>query len=344
MGYPFFVYFLCYNFMKLFILLIIGFYISLVACNSPIKHQFIGEAQGTYYSIIYYDLQDRDLQADIDGLLTSFDLSASNYQYNSIISKVNRGEDVVLDDIFLGNYNLALRISEETNGDFDITVRPLVQAWGFGSIDAQDMDSSVVDSILQFVGYRKLKLINGKIHKEDNRINLDFDAIAQGYAVDQVCNFLISKGIESYLVDIGGEIYASTYKNKNELWSVGIEQPRDSASYGENLSAILNLSAKGMATSGNYRKFYIKNGVKYAHTISPHTGFPIASRLLSATVIANTTAEADAYATSFMVMGVEKSKNFLKNHQQIDAFLIFSDQKGEFDTYFTIGIDSLLKK
>ena len=330
--------------MKNYIFALFALLFIFTSCNKHVKHQYRGEAQGSYYSIIYFDSQDRDLQSEIEKLLSEFDLSASNYKSNSVISKVNRGETVVLDSIFLGNYKLANRISKETKGDFDITVRPLVQAWGFGSIKAQDMDSAIVDSIMQFVGYNKVLIVNGEVIKEDNRLKLDFDAIAQGYSVDVVCAFIESKGIQSYLVDIGGEIYASEYKYEKEKWSVGIEQPKDSATYGENLSAILNLSNKGMATSGNYRKFYVKDGIKYAHTISPHTGYPIASRLLSATVLAKTAAEADAYATSFMVMGVEKSKEFLLMHKEIDAFLIYSDIEGEYETFYTQGIESLLKK
>ena len=330
--------------MKKYYVFILSLVIFFASCNSPIKHQFRGEAQGSYYSVIYYDASDRDLQSEIEILLTDFDQSASNYQQNSIISKVNRGEDVVLDEIFIGNFKLAERISEETDGNFDITVRPLVQAWGFGSIEALDMDSAIVDSIMYFVGYNKVDLINGIVVKNDNRLKLDFDAIAQGYSVDVVCDFLESNGINSYLVDIGGEVYASAYKNKNEYWTVGIEKPNENAAYGDDLSAVINLSEKGMATSGNYRKFYIKEGVKYSHTISPHTGYPISSILLSATVIASTTAEADAYATSFMVMGLEKSKVFLDSHNDIDAFLIYSDDNGDYKNYYTEGLIKMLKQ
>lgn len=314
----------------------------LYSCDKPVKHHIIGETQGTYYSIIYFDKNEKNLQADIENLLKEYDLSASNYEDSSIISKVNRGEQVDLDDIFIGNFTLAKRVSLETNGDFDITVRPLVQAWGFGSVEAHDMDSAIVDSIMQFVGYDKISLENNKLIKKDKRLKLDFDAIAQGYAVDEVCRFLVDKGISSFLVDIGGEIYASEVKGKKEDWTVGIEKPSDNSNYGEELTAVLKLSSRGMATSGNYRKFYIINGVKYAHTISPHTGFPISSKLLSATVFANTAAEADAYATSFMVMGLPKTKEFLEIHKELDAYLIFSSDNGDYYTYHTIGVDNML--
>ena len=330
--------------MRIYYYLLIILLVFITSCNESVKHQFRGEAQGSYYSVIYYDQLDRNLQSEIENLLYDFDKSASNYQLNSIISKVNRGETVILDEIFIGNFKLAKRISEETDGNFDITVRPLVQAWGFGSVEAQDMDSAIVDSIMYFVGYDKVTIINGEVVKNDKRLKLDFDAIAQGYSVDVVCDFLESKGINSYLVDIGGEVYASSTKNENENWTVGIEKPNENASYGDELSAVINLSAKGMATSGNYRKFYIKDGVKYSHTISPHTGYPISSKLLSATVIANTTAEADAYATSFMVMGLEKSKEFISTHDEIDAFLIYSGDNGEYENYYTDGLKGMLKQ
>ena len=303
--------------------------------HASVKIKITGEAQGTYYAITYFDDQQRNLKNEIEALLNKFDKSASNYLPSSIISKVNRNEDVDLDDIFLGNYNLAMRISKETNGDFDITVRPLVQAWGFGSVKSQDMDSAMVDSIMDFVGFNKILINDNKVIKEDSRLQLDFDAIAQGYAVDYISDFLKEIGIEHYLVDIGGEMYASKSKTDSTHWKVGIENPKDNAAYGENLTAFVFLKEKGMATSGNYRKFYIKDGIKYVHTINPHSGFPIASRLLSVTVIAKTTAEADAYATALMVMGLSKTKKFLANHSELQGYLIYSDDDGEFLTYFT---------
>lgn len=295
----------------------------------------MGEAQGTYYAISYYDPQGRILKKEFDSVLTAFDLSASNYKEESIISKVNRNEDTKLDSIFIGNFKLAMRVSEETNGDFDITVRPLVEAWGFGKRSAEDMDSLIVDSIMQFVGYNKIKLINdSSVVKDDPRVQVDFDALAQGYSVDVLAKYMESIGITSYLINVGGELYASESKPDGEAWKVGVETPKDSALYGEDLSAILPLKAQGLATSGNYRKFYIKDGIKYAHTINPHSGYPIATRLLSTTVVANTAAEADAYATAFMVMGLEKSKEFVANHPELEVFLIYSDDNGGYK-YFT---------
>ncbi len=311
------------------------------SCNDvqkTTKINLTGEAQGTYYSISFFASNNNINKEVIDKLLSDFDNSASNYKAESIISKVNNNEDVILDDIFIGNYNMANKISIETNGDFDITVRPLVQAWGFGSISAKDMDSLIVDSIMSFVGYDKVIIKDGKIIKKDNRLQLDFDAIAQGYAVDVIKNYLLDNGISNFLVDIGGEVYASEFKEDSIHWKVGIETPTDSAKYGENLSAIVSLSKRGMATSGNYRKFYVKDGVKYSHTINPKTGYPIASRLLSATVLTSKAANADAYATAFMVMGLDKTIKFLDKHKNIDAYLIYSDKEGNYNTFVTPGV------
>lgn len=336
--------------MKIHLSLISIIFIFLIAsCSEPekvvfTKYQIKGEAQGTYYSITYFDSLNRELKIQFDSLLTAFDMSASNYQEQSILSKVNRNEEVVLDDIFIGNYQLAMEVAEMTHGDFDITVRPLVEAWGFGKKDPEDMNPEIVDSILQFVGYKTVSLKDGKIIKLYSRTQLDFDALAQGYSVDVLVKYLQGLGIRSYLVDVGGEVFASKEKIDSTLWHVGIEQPKENAGYGEELSAILPLSEKGMATSGNYRKFYVKDGVKYAHTINPHTGYPIAQTLLSTTVIASSAAKADAYATAFMVMGLEKTKEFVAQHPELDVYLIYSDSVGEYQYFATDNVMSVLGK
>jgi thiamine biosynthesis lipoprotein len=330
--------------MKIFLF---GFVVmfTLISCNqSPVlvKHQIQGEAQGTYYAITYYDVEENDLRPQFDSILQAFDLSASNYHNLSIISKVNRNEEVELDDVFKGNFNLAMEVAALTDGDFDITVRPLVNAWGFGQSKINNMDSTIVDSLMQFVGYRKVKIQNGRIVKQDPRLQLDFDALAQGYSVDVLAKWLSNKGLKHYLVDVGGEVFASEMKLDSSLWKVGVEQPKDRATYGENLAAVLPLSNQGMATSGNYRKFYVKDGVRYSHTINPHTGYPAAQTLLSTTVIAANAATADAFATAFMVMGLEKTKAFVAQHPELEVYLIFSDSTGEFQHFATERIQEIL--
>lgn len=303
-----------------------------------------GTAQGTYYAITYYDSLDRDFGADIDQVLKDFDQSCSNYQPESVISKVNRNEDVVLDDLFIGNFELAQQVAQETQGDFDITVRPLVELWGFGIQNQREVIQSDVENVLSYIGYDKIRIVDGKIEKNDPRIMLDFNAVAQGYSVDVMTQFFDSKGVKYFLVDIGGELYARNAKPDGTHWKVGVEQPADSAQYGENLSAVISLENCGMATSGNYRKYYIRDGVKYAHTISPHTGYPVQHTLLSATVVAPNAALADAYATAFMVMGIVKAKLLLATHPNLDAYLIYSDSLGQFKTFSTPALKAVLKE
>ena len=332
---------------SIFIIVIVLFF---AACNmQPQKvdyKKFVkrGEAQGSYYAITYFDSLNRDFGLQIDSLLRAFDQSCSNYQPESIISKVNRNEEVQLDSLFIGNFVMAQEVAKETHGDFDITVRPLVEHWGFGMEHRDDINALGVDSILEFIGYQKVRFENGKIIKDDPRIMIDYNAIAQGYSVDVMADFLKSKGIKYFLVDIGGELYANSTKQGGAPWKVGIERPKDGEKYGESLSAILSIKNYGLATSGNYRKFYIKDGVKYAHTIDPHTGYPVQHSLLSATVIAPSAAIADAYATSFMVMGVAKAKLILAVHPELQVYLIYSDENGDFKTFVSPGMNEMLEK
>lgn len=303
--------------------------VGLFSCKqkSLERVQLIGEAQGTYYSIIYYDDEARDFKTEIDSLLDAFDQSVSVYQPNSIISRVNRNDDlVVLDDWFIGNFQLSKRISEETNGSFDMTIGPIANIWGFGTFEKpHSIDPQKIDSLKQFVDYRKIKIENGRVLKENKGIQLNFNAVAQGYSVDVLSDFLQEKNIKSFLIDVGGEIYAYGKKPHNESWKVGIEIPEESD--GERVyNKVVNIYNEAVATSGNYRKFYVLDGVKYAHSLDPKTGYPVKHSILSSTVIAETAGEADAYATAFMVMGVEKSLVFAKNHPEIKIYLMYDDK------------------
>ncbi|MCK5856872.1 MAG: FAD:protein FMN transferase [Bacteroidales bacterium] len=336
--------------MKQSYLIILLFTIMISSCqqaNKKVEYKkFVktGEAQGSYYSITYYDSLGRDFGHEIEQLLHDFDQSCSNYQAQSIISKVNRNEELALDSLFIGNFIMAQMVSKETNGDFDISVRPLVELWGFGLKNKQKVSKEQVDSIMEFVGYQLIRLENGEIIKSDPRVTIDYNAIAQGYSVDVMSKFLESKGIKSYLVDIGGELFARSTKIGGEAWKVGIELPADSAKYGENLSAIIRIRDIGMATSGNYRKFYITDGIKYAHTINPHTGYPVQHSLLSATVLAPNAGLADAYATAFMVMGVEKAKLVLARHPELKVYLIYADVNGDYKAFVSSGLNDMLEE
>jgi thiamine biosynthesis lipoprotein len=303
-----------------------------------------GEAQGTYYAISYYDSLHRNLKLQIDSLLAAFDQSASNYQDSSIISMVNKNMPVELDEIFVGNFKLAQRVSQMTNGSFDITVRPLVELWGFGHKAPEEVSAAEVDSVMRFVGYQKVTLQDNRIDKTDERIQLDFNAIAQGYSVDVVGAFLSDLGIDNYLIDIGGEVLAKGFKPDHQSWKVGVERPEENVQYGSDLSAIVQLNNQALATSGNYRKFYEKDGVKYSHTIDPKSGYPIRSTLLSATVMTQKAAMADALATAFMVMGLQKSKEFLEVNSDIEALLIYSDDSGKYQIYMTAKMEQWVEK
>jgi thiamine biosynthesis lipoprotein len=232
--------------------------------------------------------------------------------------------------MFLDVYNLALHISEETDGAFDITVAPLVNAWGFGFKNSALPSSYQVDSLRQIVGYQKVSLENGHIKKKDPRIMLDCSAIAKGYGCDVIAKYLRSRGVKNFMVEIGGEIVTSGLNPDRLPWKVGVTKPSDdSLSTSHELQTVLNVTDMAMATSGNYRNFYYKGGKKYAHTIDPKTGFPVQHNILSATVIAKSCAEADAYATSFMVMGLEKAQKVMERRPELMAYIIYSDQNGE---------------
>ncbi len=307
----------------------------------PVK--LAGEAQGTYYSIIYYDQHNRNFKPEIDSLLDAFDRSVSLWVPNSILSKVNRNDTTKVDKWFSDNFKISKEVYKSTGGAFDCTVEPVVKAWGFGFDEKVDVSKHIIDSLMQFVGFDKIKLVGNQVKKTDPRVKLDFNAIAQGYSVDLVGEFLENKGIENYLVDIGGEVKAKGTKPGGKLWRVGIEKPAKNKNSERKLKLIIGLKDKSVATSGSYRKYYERNGVRYSHTIDPKTGYPVKHSLLSVSVVTDNTAVADAYATAFMVMGFDKAKKFVERTKNMDAFFIYSDPKtGHNITYATEGFKKLI--
>ncbi|MBQ8520840.1 MAG: FAD:protein FMN transferase [Bacteroides sp.] len=298
---------------------------------------------GTVYKITYQS--DEDLHTSIKEVLQEVDNSLSPYNPNSIITRVNHNEDTTLNAHFTEVFNLAQQISNETEGAFDITVAPLVNAWGFGFKHSLKVDSAVIDSLLRFVGHDKIQLTGGKVVKQDPRTILDCSAIAKGYGVDAVARLLTSKGIQNYMVDIGGEVIVRGKNPKMNRWRIGINKPiDDSLSVKQELQTILEVSDVGMATSGNYRKFYYKDGKKYAHTIDPRLGTPIQHSVLSATVIAKDCTTADAYATAFMVMGLDKAKAFCEAHPELNAYFICSGEGEEYEVHYTPGMEKWIVK
>ena len=314
---------------------------TLSACDNswtqePIK--ISGEAQGTYYAVTYFDKQERDFQPQIDSLLSAFDMTASVYVPNSVISKINMNESRETDEIFRDIFKAAASISQQTDGAFDITVMPLVNAWGFGYEDPEKFEEPKVDSILDYVGYSKVWLEGQTLMKASPEVKMDFNSIAQGYSVDLIGQFLETKGIENYLVDVGGEVLAKGKKPGKGLWKVGIEKPAESSNSPRTVKAVVSLKNRALATSGTYRKYYEREGVRYSHTIDPNTGFPVDHTLLSVSVMAPNAMLADAYATAFMVMGLDDAKAFLKNHTELDGYFIYSNERGKMRTFATGGM------
>lgn len=299
--------------------------------------QLQGNAQGTTFQILYYDSLQRDFSAQVDSLLKQMDISLSTYVPQSIISRVNKNDTtVILDEHFTKVFNRAQEIAFISNGAFDITVAPLVNAYGFGFTKKENVDSLLIDSLLQFVGYQKVKIENGKLIKEKPQMQLDFNAIAQGYSVDVIANFLEEKAVSDYLVEIGGELRCKGVNAKGNYWNIGIDKPIENAEKRE-MQTIVSLKNKAMATSGNYRKFYEAGGKKYSHTLNPKTGWPVKHQLLSATVLADDAMTADAFATVFMVMGNDETLKFLENHKElnIQVYLIYQEN-GELKIFSTI--------
>ncbi|MBN1118215.1 MAG: FAD:protein FMN transferase [Bacteroidales bacterium] len=310
-------------------------------------HTLHGETQGTTYTIKFEYYNRIDLHSKITQLLHKFDLSLSTYDSNSIISKVNRNEPhVKLDKNFKKVFNKANEIYHLSGGAFDITVAPIVNAWGFGSGQSTKVDSLVIDSLLQLVGMDKISLEGGVVVKQNPNITLDVNAIAQGFSVDVVADFLERKGVENYMVEIGGELKTKGVNEKGNIWKIGVDKPVENSYIpGENLQAVIQVKDMSLATSGNYRKFYEKDGVKYVHSINPKTGYPVMSKLLSATVMTRDCMTADAFATSFMVMGLEKSIMFLSDQNDIQAYFVYSDDEGNYKTFMTPGMkDALVRE
>lgn len=298
---------------------------------------------GTTYNITYQS--NENLKSEIEKTLAEVDNSLSPFNEKSVITHVNKNETVTLDDHFTTVFRLSSEIYKDTEGAFDITVAPLVNAWGFGFKNGITPDRHAIDSLMQFVGFDKVKLQDGKIIKTDDRLMLDCSAIAKGYGVDAVARLLKSKGIDNYMVEIGGEIVASGESPKGAPWRIGVSKPEDdSVSVSNEIQGIINISNRAMATSGNYRNFYYKGGKKYAHTIDPKTGCPVQHSILSATVVSDECAKADAYATAFMVMGLDKAKAVLARHKDMMAYFIYSDDKGNNKVWYSPSLKANLEE
>lgn len=316
----------------------------LAACGQPYYRKmnvYGGYAQGTTFNIVY-DENAGDLQADIDAIFKAMDVSMSLWDSSSAISRINNsvpGTTIQADGYFDKVYNLSDRIHKETDGAFNPCVYPLIRFWGFSkerfSEDSLRTRQYSVDSLRRHSAWGMIKPAGGSAYiRMSNRAGIDFNAIAQGYTVDVICDLFDARNVQNYMVEVGGEVRAKGTNQKNKVWKIGIDKPI-SDSTTRKLQAIVELDGLALATSGSYRKFYEKNGRRYSHTIDPRNGMPVEHKLLSASVFAPTCAEADAYATAFMVMGAGKAVDFVNRHPQLMVYLISDAFNGEYEIYMS---------
>ena len=304
-----------------------------------------GRVFGTFYKIVYESPTGKSLEPELKELFRSFDLSLSVFNDSSIISRINRNDPaVIVDDYFRTVFETGQRVSEITDGAFDMTVAPLVNAWGFGFSHKDSITPGLIKSLLKITGYEKVHLEGDRVIKDNPAIMLDASAIAKGYASDVVAAFLNSKGIENYMVEIGGEVVVKGFNDRGTPWAIGITKPiDDSTMMITELQRIVQIENGGLATSGNYRQYYHKDGKKYAHTINPHTGYPVDHNLLSVTVIAPNCMLADAYATAFMVMGLDQSMIIANFMPDIEAYFVYSNHQNSLAESYTEGFKKYLK-
>jgi len=317
-----------YPLQKIILLLFVTFLVS-TGCKRGVENtiKISGAAQGTSYNITYLAGFNSNYREAFDSIFKKIDTSLSTYLPVSLISRINQNDSTVLvDDFFTDVFNKSMEVSQKTNGLFDITVAPIVNAWGFGFKKKEKVTAPLIDSLLRYVGYKKVRLDGRKLVKDAANVMLDFNAIAQGYTVDVLAAFLEKNGIKNYLVEVGGELRAKGKKQNDSAWTVGIEQPTEAPNETA-LKATFKIHDESLATSGNYKKFYIEDGKKYTHILNPFTGYPAKNNLLSTTVVAGNCMTADAYATAFMVMGLEQSNQFLLEHKDLglEVFFIYDD-------------------
>ncbi len=328
---------------SLLVLILSVFFTACSNSGAYITNQ--GLIYGTTYSIIYESPNGEDLQQEIEIKLNELNSSMSTFNDSSTISMINKNIETKLDDSFLTVYNKAVEVSEATDGAFDITVAPMVNVWGFGFENKENITPQLIDSLKQLVGYEKIRIEDGKLVKEHPNTMLDCSAIAKGFASDIVANYLNTVGCKNYMVEIGGEVVAYGKNAKGKYWSIGISRPDDgNLINNQELKAIVQLKEKALATSGNYRNFYIEDGKKYAHTIDPKSGYPVQHSILSTTVLADNCMTADAFATAFMVSGLEKSIELANSRKDIEVYFIYADENGDYKSYVSDGFKSILIK
>ena len=321
--------------------------VLLAACNTPRMEykEMVCHELHTPYRVKYE--ADRNYDNEIRNVMRDYYHAINPFDSTSIIAHVNRNADITVDSIFTTVFNTAMQVSQATDGALDVTCAPYINAWGFGfTNDSNAVTQAIIDSISQFVGYKKVALAEGKVVKQDPRLLLNFSALGDGCACDLIGKLLESHHIENYMVEVGGEVRTSGVNPHGKAWHIGIVTPEDDPEgKNNNLQAIAKLEDKyGLATSGNYRNFHEKDGRKYGHTINPATGYPAQQDVLSATVIAPSSMLADAYATAIMVMGRERARKLSEEQPSIAYYVIYIDENDSIRTEHSPGFDQFLKK
>lgn len=306
--------------------------------QEKVYYEESGSVFHTIYSIKYES--SKPLSKEIEAEFEKFNLSLNPFNPNSIITKVNNNEQVELDEWFTEVFTKAQEVSTISEGAFDITCAPLVNLWGFGFANMDSVSQQAIDSLKEFTGYQKIRLEGGKIIKDDSRVILNTSAIAKGFSCDVIARLMEKEGIENYMIDIGGEVTLKGVNPKGNCWRIGINKPEDDKTGMINeVNEVVQLCKKGgIATSGNYRNFYVKDGKKFGHTIDPITGYPTEKSILSATVVANDCMTADAYATVFMVVGIERAAEIAKKVPEIEYYLIYADEDGSNQVVYSEGM------
>lgn len=316
------------------------------SCHTS-KSEYYEESGTVFHTLYHIKYQSSELLTEkIDAELQAFNLSLNPFNPNSILAKVNRNEEIEVDDRFVTVFNKAMEVSVRSGGVFDVTAAPLINLWGFGYEQKDSVSQAVIDSLLTFVGYEKVRLEGRRVVKQDPRMQLSFSAIAKGYACDVIAALLEREGVENYMVEIGGEVASKGLNPVGRCWRIGINRPEDDTTGLKNdITQKVDLCGrKGMATSGNYRNFHIRDGKKYSHTIDPHTGYPSEQTILSASIIASDCVTADAYATAFMAMGVNAACRMAEMIPEIEYYLIYSDEKGAHKIKYSEGMEAMMVK
>lgn len=331
--------------MKKYVLacILAGVLLGGISCKQGVTYQYTeGKIYGTFFHISY--TASEDLGCEVREEMEKVNASLSMFNPNSVIASLNSGESDSTDLLFCKMFETAVKVNQATEGAFDITVAPLVNAWGFGVEDFVFPDSAHIDSLLTLVGMAKLQIVDGRLRKAHPQMQLDASSIAKGLGVDMVAEFFDRKGVKDYMIEIGGEVRVKGKSSKGRAWRIGIDRPEEQLVVSDRqLQAIIEITTGALATSGNYRNFYIHEGKKYAHTINPKTGYPVQTEVLGASVYAKECMEADAYATACMVLGLKKSQDIIERTPHLEGYLIY-EEEGKLKTWMSEGMRRFMEE